>query len=270
MSLDRSEGVVFSIPLEGERRGLGQVIRHASPELMVVAYAQTHDQGHPPEDIAAVSAQQPVLMVFTLDIALRTGRWQTLGNAPLPAGVPAPYFRSGMGKLLRVEDTEMRHGFLVQDEGARAYDFRWSVSDTLLEQALERFLANDLSSHDEQLTIEHNLARSMPPDERYIVETFEIPPPAPADPDEVMVVVEVDMGLDLDQYQEISDALREGVSHVGEFGGRELGEGDALFFLYGADADRIIQAAGLALAKLDLPAGSTTVRRGMTLDDLTE
>ncbi len=86
-------GDVFTVPLDAERLGFGQVVARFRKDNY---YFAIFDKAYPREalvDLHDVVKDRLALLALSLDAKIYGGDWKIVGNVPVPANLPLPAYK---------------------------------------------------------------------------------------------------------------------------------------------------------------------------------
>jgi hypothetical protein len=131
-------GDVFSVRIDEERFGLGQVVAvYGNNAYFFALFEPTFAQGQRLDLEREVRA--PVaLLALSLDAKIAVGDWRVLGNAPVPDDMPLPAFKEMVGTPDRVDVVDYSGGRRrpARDDEAERLPNRKIVAPVRLEKAL--------------------------------------------------------------------------------------------------------------------------------------
>jgi hypothetical protein len=134
-------GDVFSIPLDDERVGYGQIV-HRWGKSGGHFYFAVFDGAHPRDEdveLDAVLSEPLAFLALSMDPLLVNGHWRVVGNRDVdPEGFPWPDYREGVspGVFEIVDYTGQRRRRATERE-AEKVPFRTVVAPILVEDALK-------------------------------------------------------------------------------------------------------------------------------------
>lgn len=132
-------GDVFSVPLDDQRFGLGQVVATFGKDAYFFAlFEPAFERAEEPDLEQAVRAPVAVL-ALSLDAKIAAGDWVVLGNRPVADGMPLPAFKEMVGGPDRVDvvDFSGERRRRAQGEEAEWLPNRKVVAPVRLEKALK-------------------------------------------------------------------------------------------------------------------------------------
>ena len=134
-------GEVFSIPVDNERVGYGQIVapyRESGGYFYFAVFDGVYPRDQEP-DLAAVVAEPLVFLALSMDSLLVHGHWQVVGRQEVDASkIPWPAYKEGVtppGTFDIVDYTGQRRRRANDDE-AESLPFRTVVAPIRVEKAL--------------------------------------------------------------------------------------------------------------------------------------
>lgn len=92
-----SIGDVFSVPIDEERVGFGQVVGSYKNEAHYFAVFETAY----PSDVVATASEvltdKLAFLALSFDAKLAAGHWKIIANAPVAEGLPLPAYKEAVG-----------------------------------------------------------------------------------------------------------------------------------------------------------------------------
>jgi hypothetical protein len=98
-------GDVFTVPVEGTRVSIGQVVgKYHDDAYYVVVYDLLAMASDEPLTLAeAVGVAGPLLVALTFDAKFIAGDWQVIANVDVPSSVTLPAYRELVGTTGRID-----------------------------------------------------------------------------------------------------------------------------------------------------------------------
>lgn len=130
-------GDVFTVPVDEERVGIGQVVaKYQSGEYFAIHGPAVSRQDL---DIDRALASPIVLLALSFDAKIHAGDWQILGNRPVDPAVPLPAYQVMIGSpdAVFVEDYSGQRRRPIEGDEANVLPHREFVAPALLELAFQ-------------------------------------------------------------------------------------------------------------------------------------
>lgn len=135
------EGDVFTIPVNEDLTGFGQIVKIPSKNNFVMAvFKDLMERNKIPETKEVVNIS-PLLLGFTTDAKLYHRHWEIIGNHPANiGGIKLPYFKLGIppGDSFITDYRGLRVRPITLEEYSKL-DFKWSRSPAGFEKALKAY-----------------------------------------------------------------------------------------------------------------------------------
>ena len=132
-------GDVFSVPLDGWRLGVGQVVATYGRDAYFFALLEPAFARDERLDLEQALRAPVALLALSLDAKIAAGDWVVLGNQPIPEGMPLPAFKEMVGGPDRVDvvDFSGKRRRRAEGEEAEWLPNRKIVAPVRLEKALK-------------------------------------------------------------------------------------------------------------------------------------
>src|SRR3989442_10977435 len=97
-----SVGDVFSLPIDEDRVGLGQIVATYGKDAY---YFAVFDAVSAPDsiDVDVVLDHRVIFLMLSLDAKLAAGHWRVVGNRPVRPDMPLPAFKEAVGGPERID-----------------------------------------------------------------------------------------------------------------------------------------------------------------------
>lgn len=137
MKMKWKKGDVFTIPIDEEHVGIGQIAEVIGVELYVVVFDGKHRREELPRVTSAV--EQPHLFAsLTLDAKLHHGDWEVVGNATENLDAEdLPWYKVRINSVMHVESCDKKTFRPATEEEERTLANRSTYSPAVLEKALQ-------------------------------------------------------------------------------------------------------------------------------------
>ena len=231
----------FSIPLDANRSGIGLIARRGrSGTALGYLFDRVFTSTPSLEDVAALTAQDAVIVYRFFDNRVADGSWPIIGTLPDwdPGMWPMPLFAN------RHSNLEVHYS---DDEPARAIKRTRRTAEELSPLSSGAIFASDSPADDLQ-----RLLNIQPPALRESTHIPKEPPIATEVPEPVYdLVVTLAYDEELDGVSEIEaarDQLEDAISTTlgetaaGSVDGNLIGEGELIIYIDGPDPDAILAA----------------------------
>jgi hypothetical protein len=266
--VDRFElrvGDVFSVPIDDTRVGVGQVV--ATEEDDAAQYLAIFDAVAPNPDLIDIDQalqERLIFLALSYDGKLYNGHWAIVGNRPVAERIPLPAWReANLSKgEVDVVDYSGRHRRPASEAEADLLRDRHYYAPAILERALRA--KHGLEPWQQRYS-------DMAPDEVATTRRMfgfldrDADGRAVEDKNDSTVeqrvfayfaLTEHEFGTETERdmvlaLEEQVDALAKAAG-VGGVGGNEFGNGEAVLFLYGPDADALCAVVEHALREVSL------------------
>lgn len=131
------KGDVFTIPIDEEYVGIGQIAEVIGVELYVVVFDGKHHLKELPSLSSAV--EQPHLFAsLTLDAKLHHGHWEVIGNTTEDlAAEELPWYKVRINGVMHVESCDKKTFRPATEEEEQVLRNRKTVAPVRLEKALQ-------------------------------------------------------------------------------------------------------------------------------------
>ena len=131
-------GDVFSVPLDSERVGLGQVVATYGKDAYFFALFELAFARDEQLDLKLALGAPVALLALSLDAKIAAGDWVVLGSQPVAEGMPLPAFKEMVGGPDRVDvvDFSGERRRRARGEEAEWLPNRKIVAPVRLERAL--------------------------------------------------------------------------------------------------------------------------------------
>jgi Immunity protein 26 len=156
-------GDVFSIPIDENRVGYGQVIfkNHSSFPIYIAVFRTVYECSSQVAP-SAITNDEIALVGGTMDALICHGRWNILGNvSPDLARIPRPNFKVIFDNIDYLEDFDGNRLREATSIDVRYYDDRWTRAPIAFQSALKAL--HGIGTWDfsfDKLTIQHALAQA--------------------------------------------------------------------------------------------------------------
>lgn len=132
-------GDVFSVPLDSERLGLGQVVARYGKDAYFFALFEPAFARDEPLDLAEAVQLPVAVLALSLDAKLAAGDWVILGNQPVADDMPLPAYKEMVGGPERVDVVDYSGERRRRTEGQEAewLPYRKIIAPARLEKALK-------------------------------------------------------------------------------------------------------------------------------------
>ena len=96
-------GDVFTVPIEGSRVGVGQIVASYRKDAFYFAIFDTTSEDAAAVDLEHATRQGVVFLALSLDAKLAAGHWKVIGHLPVRSEMPLPAFKEVVGSPDRVD-----------------------------------------------------------------------------------------------------------------------------------------------------------------------
>jgi hypothetical protein len=165
-------GDVFSIPVDDDRVGYGQIVAswgESGGQFYFAVFDGVHPRDKVP-DLDAVLAEPLILLALSMDALLVHGHWQVVGHAEVgDRRIPWPAYKEGVSPpgSFDVVDASGQRRRAASDEEAARLPFRTVVAPIRIEKALRALHGIEPwdDAHDSLRPVDHELtsAALLPP-----------------------------------------------------------------------------------------------------------
>ncbi|MBI1929312.1 immunity 26/phosphotriesterase HocA family protein [Candidatus Poribacteria bacterium] len=134
-------GDVFQIKIDDHRAGYGQVIaKNIGPNpLLIAIFRQVYPLSAPPS-IEEVTQSEILFLANSMDAKIWHGHWPVVGNSPPnPERIPFPFYKVGRPGNIYIENYEGEAVRKAAPENCKFFDYRFSVTPMMLENALKAY-----------------------------------------------------------------------------------------------------------------------------------
>ena len=136
MSQKAHVGDVFLVPIDGSRRGIGQIAGDWKGELYVVIFDAVH--GDENVDPNSVLTAKPLFAALSLDAKIHNGDWKIIGNVTQNLdSMPQPVFKVNQDGAVFLESRDRLATRQASSKEAEALRLRTVVAPVRLENALK-------------------------------------------------------------------------------------------------------------------------------------
>lgn len=268
-------GTVFSLPLDEERVGYGEVAWTSRYAHCFAIFAEAYPR-HQQVPVERVVGGRLAFLGRSTDALLLHGRWQVVGHREIDATTyPLPAYKAelapGVFEVSDFMDTQRRRATAEEAEKLPPRSSRSPIGFEHLLRALHGL--EEWRARDERFrpVPEHLTSAALFP-------SALLSPADPAeDPGEDEHGVTTHLPLsggdwgDEDErasLHELEARLEEAAEAIGaEHGGHELGGGEAVLFSTGPDADALLEVIRSSLEGFPVPAGAYAVKEYGTIGD---
>ena len=131
------KGDVFTVPIDEDHVGIGQIAEALKDQLYVVIF----NGKHPRDDLPSIpsAVEQPHLLAsMTLDAKLYHGHWEVIGNTTENlTAEDLPWFKVRINDVMHVESCDKKTLRPATEEEERTLPIRSTYSPAVLEKALQ-------------------------------------------------------------------------------------------------------------------------------------
>ena len=138
MSQKAHVGDVFLVPIDGSRRGIGQIAGDWKGELYVVIFDAVYgDENVDPKSVVTAT---PLFAALSLDAKIHNGDWRIIGNVTENLdGIPQPVFKVNQDGEVFLESRDRSANRQASSKEAEALRLRTVVAPVRLEKALKAY-----------------------------------------------------------------------------------------------------------------------------------
>lgn len=131
-------GDVFSLPIDDERVGFGQIVATYGKDAYYFAIFDSVAAAGTSIDLDKALNERIVFLALSLDAKLAVGHWSVVGNRPVRPGTPLPAFKEAVGGPERIDVVDYSGQRRRPAQGAEAdlLPNRKVVAPVRLEKAL--------------------------------------------------------------------------------------------------------------------------------------